>query len=121
MSGVKAIRGATQVAENSSTAISAAAQELLSEMLRANAVEIPDVISIILTASPDLNASFPASAARDIGFTDTALLCAVEIDVPGALSRVVRILVHSNVPDSQTDISHIYLHGAKSLRTDIAN
>lgn len=120
MPGVKAIRGATQVAENSSTAISAATQELLSEMLSANAIEIPDVISIIFTASPDLNATFPARAARDLGFTETALLCAVEIDVPGALSRVVRILIHSNVSDPQAEISHIYLHGAKSLRTDIA-
>ena len=121
MSGVKAIRGATQVAENSSTAINAATRELLSEMLRANGIEIPEVISIIFTVSPDLNAAFPASAAREIGFTETALLCAVEIDVPGALSRIVRILIHSNVSDAHAEIAHIYMHGAKSLRTDIAN
>jgi chorismate mutase len=120
MSGVKAIRGATQVAENSSTAINAATRELLLEMLRANGIEIPDVISIIFTVSPDLNAAFPASAAREIGFTETALLCAVEIDVPGAPSRIVRILIHSNVSDAHAEIAHIYQHGAKSLRTDIA-
>ena len=120
MSGVKAIRGATQVAENSSAAINAATRELLSEMLRANKIEIPDVISIIFTVSPDLNAAFPASAAREIGFIETALLCAVEIDVPGALSKIVRILVHTNVREATAEISHIYLHGAKSLRTDIS-
>lgn len=120
MSSVKAIRGATQVAENTVGSINAATRELLLEMLKANSLEIVDVISAIFTATADLNACFPASAAREIGFTETPLLCAVEIDVPGGLPRVVRILIHANVGDSKAEIAHIYLHGAKSLRIDIA-
>ena len=120
MLGVKAIRGATQVRENSEPAITEGTRELLLEMVKANGLEISSVISAIFTVSPDLNATFPARAARDIGFSDVPLLCAVEIDVPGALERVVRILMHCTVSEAAAPISHIYLHGAKSLRTDIA-
>jgi chorismate mutase len=120
MSTVKAIRGATQVVENSAQAITDGTRELLLEMIKANGLEISNVISAIFTVSPDLNATFPARAAREVGFSETPLLCAVEIDVPGALDRVVRILMHCSVPEEKMAISHIYLHGAKSLRTDIA-
>ena len=108
------------MALNSAQAITDGTRELLLEMIKANGLEISNVISAIFTVSPDLNATFPARAARDIGFNETPLLCAVEIDVPGALDRVVRILMHCSVADSSTAISHIYLHGAKSLRTDIS-
>jgi chorismate mutase len=120
MSTVKAIRGATQVVENSAQAITDGTRELLLEMIEANGLEISNVISAIFTVSPDLNATFPARAAREVGFNETPLLCAVEIDVPGALDRVVRILMHCSVPEEEMAISHVYLHGAKSLRTDIA-
>ena len=120
MSIVKAIRGATQAEANSSDSISAATQELLLEMLKANQIRVEDVISVIFTVSPDLNAAFPATAARQVGFSDTPLLCAVEIGVPGALERAVRILMHCSVDASTLPISHIYLHGAKSLRSDIS-
>ncbi len=117
---VRAIRGATQVEENSATAIAAGTKELLAEILRANELEVTQVISVLLTATPDLNAAFPAAAAREVGFESTPLLCAVEIDVPGALSRVVRAMVTVETDRTMAEISHIYLGGAKALRRDIA-
>jgi chorismate mutase len=117
---VRAIRGATQVEENSATAIAAGTKELLAEILRANDLEVTQVISVLLTATPDLNAAFPAAAAREVGFESTPLLCAVEIDVPGALSRVVRAMVTVETDRTMAEISHIYLGGAKNLRRDIA-
>jgi chorismate mutase len=117
---VRAIRGAVQVEENSALAISAGTKELLAEILRANSLEVSQVISVLLTATPDLNAAFPAAAAREVGFESTPLLCAVEIDVPGALSRVVRAMVTVETDRTLSEISHIYLGGAKALRRDIA-
>ncbi|MEY4469413.1 MAG: hypothetical protein RLZZ87_737 [Actinomycetota bacterium] len=117
---VRAIRGATQVEENSATAIAAGTKELLAEILRANELKVTQVISVLLTATPDLNAAFPAAAAREVGFESTPLLCAVEIDVPGALSRVVRAMVTVETDRTMAEISHIYLGGAKALRRDIA-
>ncbi|MEN9412230.1 MAG: hypothetical protein RIQ92_667 [Actinomycetota bacterium] len=117
---VRAIRGATQVEENSAIAIAAGTKELLAEILRANELEVAQVISVLLTATPDLNAAFPAAAAREVGFESTPLLCAVEIDVPGALSRVIRAMVTVETDRTMAEISHIYLGGAKALRRDIA-
>jgi chorismate mutase len=117
---VRAIRGATQVAANTAEAISAGTQELISEIIKSNGLETADIISILFTASPDLNASFPAAAVRSLGLTDTPLICAVEIDVPGALERTIRVMAHVNTALPKEEIAHIYLHGAKSLRSDIA-
>jgi len=117
---VRAIRGAVQVEENSALAISAGTKELLAEVLLANNLEVSQVISVLLTATPDLNAAFPAAAAREVGFESTPLLCAVEIDVPGALPRVVRAMVTVETDRTPSEISHIYLGGAKALRRDIA-
>jgi chorismate mutase len=117
---VRAIRGAVQVEENSASAIATGTKELLSEILRANALEVTQIISVLLTATPDLNAAFPAAAAREVGFESTPLLCAVEIDVPGALPRVVRAMVTVETEQSLPEITHIYLGGAKALRRDIA-
>lgn len=116
---VCAIRGATQVPDNTVAAISQATAELLSEIMRSNNLTHDDVISVILTATPDLTATFPAVGAREVGFGATPLMCAVEIDVPGALERVVRVMLHCQRP-SDKPISHIYLHGAAALRRDIA-
>jgi chorismate mutase len=117
---VRAIRGAVQVEENSASAIATGTKELLSEILRANSLEVSQIISVLLTATPDLNAAFPAAAAREVGFESTPLLCAVEIDVPGALPRVVRAMVTVETEQSLPEITHIYLGGAKALRRDIA-
>ena len=117
---VRAIRGAIQVEENSTLAIATGTKELLVEIIKANSLEVSQVISVILTATPDLNAAFPAAAAREVGFESTPLLCAVEIDVPGALTRVIRAMVTVETDLSMKEISHIYLAGAKALRRDIA-
>lgn len=117
---VRAIRGAIQVEVNSVEAISSSTKELLLEILAANSIERGEIISVILTATPDLTATFPAAAAREIGFESVPLLCAVEIDVPGALQRVIRAMVTVESGKSPTEISHIYLGGAKALRRDIA-
>ena len=117
---VRAIRGATQATANTAEAITAATQELLSEILSVNSLTPEDVISVLFTASPDLNASFPAAAARELGFESTPLICSVEIDVPGALERTIRVMAHVHTALSKSEIAHIYLHAAKSLRRDIA-
>lgn len=117
---VRAIRGAIQVEANTAAAIAAGTKELLAEILRANSLEVAQVISVILTATPDLNAAFPAAAAREVGFEATPLLCAVEIDVQGALARVVRAMVTIETDSKASEITHIYLAGAKALRRDIA-
>ena len=117
---VRAIRGATQVEANTAEAITAATQELLLEILAVNALTPEDVISVLFTSSPDLDAAFPASAARSVGFENTPLICSVEIDVAGALPRTVRVMAHVETDASKADIAHIYLHGAKALRRDIA-
>jgi chorismate mutase len=116
---VRAIRGAIQAQENSADSISAATKELLLAILEDNKISRSDIVSVILTATPDLNAAFPAAAAREIGFESVPLLCAVEIDVPGALSKVIRAMVTVNTSLESNEISHIYLGGAKALRKDI--
>jgi chorismate mutase len=117
---VRAIRGATQVEANTQEAIFAGVRELLSEIMTSNSLQPSEVISVLFTASPDLNAAFPAAAAREIGFESVPLICAVEIDVPGALERTIRVMFHVETPLQSAEITHIYLHGAKSLRRDIA-
>lgn len=117
---VRAIRGAIQVEANTPEAIAAGTKELLAQILIANSLPVSDVISVLLTATPDLNAAFPAAAAREVGFQSTPLLCAVEIDVPGALPRVVRAMVTVETSLKADEISHIYLGGAQALRRDIA-
>lgn len=117
---VRAIRGATQVVANSPEAIAAGVKELLTEILTANALTPSDVISVLFTASPDLNAAFPAAFAREVGFESVPLICAVEIDVPGALERTIRLMAHVETEKIAKEVSHIYLHGAKALRRDIA-
>ena len=120
MSQVRAIRGATQLEANTAAAMETATKELLLEILAANQLTPADLISVILTVTPDLNAAFPAAYAREVGFQSVPLLCAVEIDVPGALARVLRVMIHCNTERNSDQISHIYLHGAKALRRDIA-
>lgn len=117
---VRAIRGAIQVEANTPESISAGTKELLLEMMSANHITPEDVISVILTATPDLTASFPAAAAREVGFSSVPLMCAVEIDVKDALTRVIRAMATVETPLSREEISHIYLGGAKALRIDIA-
>lgn len=97
-----------------------AVSDLLTQMLTANKLENEDLISIILTATPDLTSEFPAVAARKIGLGTVPLLCAVEIDVAQALPRVVRVLMHAQLDRPLVDVKHIYLRGATVLRKDLA-
>ncbi|GIH95030.1 chorismate mutase [Planobispora siamensis] len=117
---VRAIRGAIQVEANDRDAILSGVTELVSEVMARNALTTDDVISVIFTATPDLTAEFPALAARKLGFHDVPLICASEIDVPGALPRVVRLMAHVETGKSRQEIQHVYLRGAVALRVDIA-
>jgi chorismate mutase len=85
-----------------------------------NDLSTDDVISVIFTATPDLTAEFPALAARKLGFQEVPLLCASEIDVPGAMPRVVRLMMHIETSKPRSAMQHVYLHGAAALRLDIA-
>ncbi len=116
----RGVRGATQVPGNSALDIKNGVVELLNNMISENAIQIDDLISIIFTATVDLDADFPAVAAREIGLGQVPLLCGVEIDVPGALPRVIRVLMHINSNKDLSQIKHIYLRGATSLRKDLA-
>ena len=116
---VRAVRGATQVAANDRDAVLEGAAELVGAVLERNGIDAADLISVIFTATPDLTAEFPAYAARAIGITDVPLLCATEIDVPGAMPRVIRLLAHVESARPREDIRHVYLHGAAALRTDL--
>ncbi|HZU54605.1 MAG TPA: chorismate mutase [Actinocrinis sp.] len=117
---VRAVRGAVQVDADERQLVLKATTELVSALFEANGFTAEDVISMIFTSTPDLTSEFPALAARELGLVDTPLLCAAEIDVPGALPRVVRILAHVETLRSKQEIQHVYLGGATALRRDIA-
>ncbi|MFM8628373.1 MAG: chorismate mutase [Candidatus Nanopelagicus sp.] len=117
---IRGIRGATQLQRDSSDEMSEVVAELLTQMLSANQLRNEDLISVILTATPDLTSDFPAVAARKIGLGNVPLLCAVEIDVPSSLPRVVRVLMHANLDRELDEVKHVYLRGATVLRKDLA-
>jgi chorismate mutase len=113
-----ALRGATTVERDTSDDIAERTAELLGVVLDRNDVAIDDIVSVILSATPDLRADFPAVAARTIGLSHTPLLCCQEIDVEGAVERCVRVLLHAYLP-AGSDVHHVYLHGARQLRLDL--
>ena len=115
---VRGIRGATVAGNNTEEAILAATRELLYTMIQANGIAPEDVASVHFTTTVDLNATYPALAARQLGWFDVALLCGHEMDVPGSLGRCVRILIHWNTRRRLEEIVHVYLHEARSLRPD---
>jgi chorismate mutase len=115
----RGVRGATTVDENTAEAILSATKDLLQAMIEANDIEEDSVASVIFTTSPDLNAVFPAQAAREIGWKRTALMGAQEVDVPGGLQRCIRILIHWNTTKTLDDILHVYMRGAEKLRPDL--
>lgn len=114
----RGVRGATTCSEDSEEAILAATRELLYTMIQANGIRPEDVASAHFTTTVDLKATYPALAARQLGWYDAALLCGHEMDVPGSLSRCIRILIHWNTTTAPQDIQHVYLHAAQSLRPD---
>ena len=118
---VRAIRGAITVKKNESSEIYTATEELLAEMMVQNSIVKDDLISMIFTLTPDLNACFPARQAREMGYDNVPLMCMSEIDVKGSLEKCIRILIYTNSDKSLDEIKHIYLKGAAVLRPDLSN
>ena len=119
MSACRGIRGATTVTLNEREAILETTEELLKQMIAANDVQEQDVASVVFTMTADLDAVYPAVAARRLGWTHTALLCQQEMTVAGSLPRCIRVLIHWNTDRPLDQVRHIYLHDAQALRPDL--
>lgn len=116
----RGVRGATNVEENSERSIIAATRTLLEEMVSVNGIATEDIASVIFTATSDLNTAYPARAARNMGWTNTPLMCTREIDVPDSLPYCVRVLIMWNTDRSIDRVMHVYLRAAAALRPDLA-
>lgn len=117
---VRAIRGATHLSSDDADEMRAAVVELVTQMLQRNGLGTGDLVSVLFTATPDLVSAFPASAARTLDIGDVPLICAQEIDVVGAMPRVVRVMAHVECHLARADVTHVYLRGAEALRSDLA-
>ena len=115
---VRAIRGATTVENNDFNEIIDETKNLLSEIAKANEITEEDIISILFSVTKELDAAFPAVGARQLGWTDVALMCTNEINVQGSLEKCIRVMFHVNTAKSKSEIKHVYLKGAKVLRPD---
>lgn len=116
---VRAVRGATQLEVDEREHLLERVTELITKVLNANELKPDDLISVLFTATGDLNSEFPAVAGRQLGLSDVPLICAKEMDVPGSLPRVVRVMMHTETDRSRDKIQHVYLHGATALRPDL--
>ena len=116
---VRALRGATTADRDERHAVIGATAELLRALIDQNNVHKDDLISMIFTATPDLSAAFPAAAARELGLDEVPLLCSVEIGVPDAIPRCIRVLIHLNTTHAAAELRHVYLGGATELRSDL--
>ncbi|AEJ39739.1 chorismate mutase [Sulfobacillus acidophilus TPY] len=116
---IRGIRGATTVTQDDADEILSRTAELLLQMAEQNAVQPDDIASILFTLSPDLRATFPAEAARKIGWKYVPVICARELDVPHGLPKTVRVLMHAESNRSPREIRHVYLEGAVVLREDL--
>jgi chorismate mutase len=116
----RGVRGATTVDSNSREEILKATRQLLALMIRQNGIEAVDVASALFTTTVDLNAEFPALAARQLGWLDVALMCMHELDVPDSLPRCIRILLHWNTDKAPHEIAHVYIREAARLRPDLS-
>lgn len=117
----RGVRGAITVRKDDQDEILDATRELLHALVKANGMEVDDIASAYFTTTPDLTATYPAYAARQLGWFDAALLCGHEMAVPGGLEKCVRVLIHWNTTKSAKEIVHVYLRDAKSLRPDRTN
>jgi chorismate mutase len=117
---VVAIRGATTVAHDAAELIREATRELLAALVAANGLDTGQIISAIFTMTQDLRGEFPARAAREMGWHDVPPICAVEIDVPGALQRCVRVLLHVSTARPRSEVKHVYLREAVTLRSPVS-
>ncbi len=116
----RGVRGATTVSENSREEVLLATRQMLALVIRQNNIDKLDVASAIFTVTKDLDAEFPALAARQLGWIDVPLLCAYEVSVPGSLPRCIRVLVHWNTDKPQSEIRHVYAREAERLRPDLS-
>jgi chorismate mutase len=116
----RGVRGATSVEHNNREEILTATRQLLALMVRRNGIDKQDVASAIFTTTVDLDAEFPALAARQLGWLDVPLLCGHELNVPGSLRHCIRVLVHWNTDRKQSEIEHIYIRDAVRLRPDLS-
>ena len=117
---VRAVRGATQLDEDTREHMLDRVAELVTDVMTANGLDVDDFISIIFTATSDLVSEFPAYAARQLGFSDVPLVCARELEIDGSMPRVVRLMAHVETDLPRSDITHVYLHGAANLRRDLS-
>lgn len=117
---VRAIRGATTIENNDAREIIEETKHLLKRMVEDNGVDKEDIISVIFSTTKDINAAFPAVAAREMGWTDIALMCTNEMDVPGSLPMCIRVMMHINTEKTNKELKYIYLKKAKLLRPDLA-
>jgi chorismate mutase len=116
----RGIRGATTIESNEREEILVATRQLLALLIRQNGIEPQDVASATFTTTPDIDAEFPALAARQLGWIDVPLLCGHEMTVPGSLPFCIRVLIHWNTEKSQEAIHHVYVRDARSLRPDLS-
>ena len=116
---ILALRGATTCDENSKTEVDTKTQRLVSEMLERNAIAHDDLVSIIFTATDDITAEFPATAARALGLGDVPLLCARELAIDHGMPLAIRVMMHFYGEQPRNDLHHVYLEGARSLRDDL--
>ena len=116
----RGVRGATTVEKNEREEILTATRQLLALIIRTNQIEPADVASATFTTTPDIDAEFPALAARQLGWLDVPLLCGHEMAVPGSLPRCIRVLIHWNTDRPQSEIEHVYIRDAKKLRPDLS-
>jgi chorismate mutase len=116
---VRAIRGATQLVEDTREQMLERVTEMVTEVMSANELDVDDFISVIFTATSDLVAEFPAYAARRLGFGEIPLLCARELEIEASMPRVVRMMAHVETRRARSEITHVYLHGAAALRSDL--
>lgn len=117
----RGIRGATTADDNTKEAVISATKELFTKLIELNDVDQDEVAAVILTTTKDIDAAFPAVAARQMGWNNAALLCGNEMNVPGSLKSCIRILIFVNTEKGPSDIHFVYIKGAKNLRTEDIN
>ena len=117
---IRAVRGATQLDEDSRDHMLERVAEMVTDVMESNGLTVDDFISVIFTSTDDLVSEFPAYAARLLGFTDVPLMCARELEIEGSMPRVVRMMAHVETDLPRAEVTHSYLHGAAALRRDLA-
>ncbi|MCR6545860.1 chorismate mutase [Dehalobacterium formicoaceticum] len=116
---VRGIRGAISVENNAQEAISQATRELIGEIMEKNHLDSKDIASVLFSVTSDLDAQFPARAAREMGWENVPMMCTWEMDVPGSIRGIIRVMIHWNTESAQDEIKHIYLKRAAALRPDL--